>query len=282
MDFLNYLINAIDTLPTLPTIYSAITEAMGNPKTSADKLAQIVSTDQVSSIKVLKVANSPIFGFRGRIETISQAVFYLGFNEIRNIVFALSVMNSFSKSSTFTKFKPVEFWEHSIATGITTRLIGAGIGVKTLENFFLAGILHDIGKLLFFQFAKKDFERVFEVMESQNLNLLEAEQNVFGATHTKAGQLLAQKWKLPPSLENAISYHHIGIAQSDSDTLTPSVYLGNMVAKMLCLGNAGNENIPRPEQTIWKKILLPPGFFVRNRKKLEEEFQHTTRIMLYE
>lgn len=280
MDHLEKIVAAVNNLPTLPTVYAAISEAMEDPRTSADKLAQIIATDQVSALKVLKVANSPFFGFRGRIDTISEAVFYLGFNEIRNIVFALSVINAFSKSNTIPQFQPVDFWAHSIAVGIASRMIGAGSGADSLENYFLGGILHDVGKLIFFQFAKKDFVTALEKVEEKNISLKSAESEVFKFDHTLAGHLLAQKWKLPVSFQNAILYHHSGITSESTDNLIPSIYVANIVAKMLKLGKAGDDFIQKPNPLVWDKLKLPVGFFTKTRPRLEEDFQNTIRIML--
>lgn len=282
MDHLERIIAAVNTLPTLPTVFAAISEAMEDPRTSADKLAQIISTDQVSALKVLKVANSPFFGFRGRIDTISEAVFYLGFNEIRNIVFALSVINSFSKTTSIPQFQPVDFWAHSIAVGIATRVIGAGSNAESLENYFLGGILHDIGKLIFFQFAKKDFIAALEIAESKKISLKSAEGEIFKFDHSVAGHMLAQKWKLPVSFQNVILYHHSGVTAESTDNLIPSVYLGNIVAKMLTLGRAGDDCIPKPNPQIWDKLKLPAGYFSKIRPRLEEDFNNTVRIMLHE
>ncbi len=274
------ILNSVESLSTLPTIYSTISQAMENPRTSAAKIAEIIATDQVSALKVLKVANSPHFGFRGRISTISDAIFYLGFSEVKNIVFALSIINSFSKTTASSIFKPKDFWAHSIAVGIATRFIGIACGASNLENYFLGGILHDIGKLVFFQYAKNDYIELLEKASKEKLSLKQLESDVFKIDHAQIGFSLANKWKLPVTLQNSIFYHHIGNTNDDPDNLVPAVYLGNIMAKMLNLGYAGDDCIPKPNNAIWGKLKLPAGCFTSVRESLVTDHQNTIRIML--
>jgi HD-like signal output (HDOD) protein len=280
MDIKEKLLTKVKNLPTLPTVYSALSEAMQDPRASSDKIASIISNDQVSAFKILKVANSPFFGFRGRIDTITQAIMYLGFNEVRNIVFAISVIDFFSKDKTLLNFRPVDFWAHSIGVGIITRMIGRGVGEKNLENFFLSGILHDIGKLLFFNIIQNEYSEVLDLVESNRISIKEAEKKVLGIDHSDAGYLLADKWKLPVSLQKVISNHHIGRSNDTADLLVASVHLADIAARILELGYAGDNLVPEPNISVWEVVKLPPGFFAASRSKIMEDYEHAVHLML--
>jgi HD-like signal output (HDOD) protein len=191
-------------------------------------------------------------------------------------------MHSFSKTKALSPFKVVDFWQHSIATGIATRLIGVGIGAKELENYFLAGVLHDIGKLVFFQFAEKDFERALDMSATRGISLQDAEQKIFEANHSVAGQMLAQKWKLPVALQEAIYFHHTGSIPGKQDKLVAAVFLGDTITKLLKLGNAGDSTIPRPDPVIWDILKLPDKYFTKIRKQLVDDYNATVRVMLYD
>lgn len=282
MDILEKITNTVENLPTLPTIYSTITEAIQNPRTSADNLAKIIATDQVSAIKVLKVANSPFFGFRGKINTISEAVFYLGFNEIRNIIFALTVINYFAKNTIVKPFHPKDFWAHSIATGIAARLIGASLGQSNLENYFLAGILHDIGKLVLLQSAKNEYAKVGELVEKQKISIRDAESEVLKINHATVGHALALKWKLPPTLQEVIANHHTPSKDHPDAKIIASTYLANNVVKLLQMGNAGDDVVPRPNPVVWEVLSIPNGFFSKMLDQLENDYQYTIKTMLTE
>lgn len=194
MDVIKKIIDGVNNLPTLPTVYTHLSQAMENPNTTKEEIARIISADQAATFKILKVANSPFYGLRGRIDTISQALLYLGFNEVKNIVFALSIINAFSKNKIFKKFKPLDLWAHSIGVGVATRLIGAVVGEKNLENYFLAGIFHDIGKLVFFEYVPNEYAKVIELVESKKIPIKDAELEILGLNHARAGQLIAEKW----------------------------------------------------------------------------------------
>jgi HD-like signal output (HDOD) protein len=282
MNVLDKILQNVNKLQTLPTIYSSISEALKDPLVTPEKLSRIISIDQVSSFKILKVANSPFYGFRGRIDTISQAILYLGFDEIKNIIFALSVVNIFAKDKIILNFKPTDLWAHSIGVGISTRLIGTAIGEKELENYFLAGIIHDIGKLLFLEFIPGDYEKVLKLVIEKNCSIEEAEIEILGINHCKAGQILAEKWKLPSGLQDAILYHHAGLKENQSSKLIASVHIADILVAALDLGRTGDYLIPQPNFKVWDILKLPNGFFISIKKKLIEDFNQTIRVMLYQ
>ncbi len=282
MTLIEKIISGVNNLPTLPTVYSALSEAVDNPLTSSEDLAKLIASDQASAFKILKVINSPFYGFRRRIDTISQGILYLGFNEVKNIISALSVINFFSKNKLILDFNPVDFWAHSIGVGITTRIIGTTIGERNIENYFLAGIIHDIGKLVFFEFAPDDYKHVLEIVESENCFIKDAEAKVFGIDHTVAGQMLAEKWKMPQSIQDTIRQHHNGFIPGEINKLVAAVHIGDITARMLELGNPGDNLVPEPSNKAWEILGIPKGFFCLMRKKIKDDFTQTVRLMLAE
>jgi len=274
------IIHVTNNLPTLPTIYTSISESMANPLTTADDIAKIIATDQAAASKVLRVANSPIYGFRGNIDTISKAIFNLGFNEVRNIVLALSVINFFSKSKSIDSFRPIEFWQHSIAVGIGARLIANESGIKNLENYFLAGILHDIGKLLIFQIAPEEYANVLETARNEKMFIRTVEKESFGLDHSTAGRYLADKWKLPEPLKNCISFHHSGFYTTKPDNLLISVHLADVFSRMLNLGFPGDNLVPQPSAMVWDQVKLPTNMFSKILDTLISDYQESVSLLL--
>lgn len=282
MDITERLLNSVDKLPTLPTIYYAITEAMEDPRTSTEKLAGIIASDQVSAIKVLKVANSPFFGFRGRISTISEAVFYLGFNEIRNIIFSLTVIKYFSATAKVNNFPLADFWIHSISTGVASRIIGSATRESGIENYFLAGILHDIGKLVLVQYATDEYNKALELAMANNISIRAAEQEVLRTDHTVIGNMLASKWKLPLVFQDAILYHHAPDAEDRNKKLVSAVHLANIMVKLLEFGKAGDDYIAKPQPGIWDELKLPEAFFTKILDQLDNDIRYTTKVILHD
>ncbi len=274
------IIQNINNLQTLPHIYSSISDALQDPMASPDKLSRIIAADQVSTFKILKVANSPFYGFRGKIDTISQAILYLGFNEIQNIIFALSVISFFDKNKSILNLKPVDLWAHSIAVGIASRLIGSSIGERNIENYFIAGILHDIGKLVLIEFVSDEYEKVLRLVKQKKCLIKDAEKEVLGFDHCRIGQALVAKWKLPESLNDVILFHHDGVKGKESNRLLASVHIANILVEILELGNSGDILVQQPNLSVWDIIKLPKGFFPHIRNKLIEDFKQTVSLML--
>lgn len=261
MELINKILKSVEDFPTLPTVYTALSDVMANPNSTSADAANVIIRDQSSSAKILKTANSPLYGFRGKIDSISQAIFYIGFEEVRNLIIALSVIDLFKSAKLSNNINPVEFWKHSIGVGVITKLIGRHLGVKNLEHYFVSGILHDIGKLLFLKFLTKDYENTINMAYEKKIPIKDAESLTLGLTHTIAGELISEKWKLPAPIRNAIKHHHTGIVDDKVRFLPASVHVADITARMLSLGNAGDDFIPEPNFPIWKILNLPEDFF---------------------
>ena len=274
------IVQRIEEFPTLPTIYSTLLDVMANPRSTAKDVADIIAQDQSSAVKVLKVANSSLYGFYGRINTITQAIVYIGFDEVKNLVIALSIMDMFKISKSNNFMNPVIFWKNSIAVGVITRLIGKTIGVKNLENYFLAGILHDIGKLLFLKFIPEEYGEVFAKAIKRSKMLREIEQEELGITSAVAGELLAEKWRLPLNIRNSIRYKSVGIVDNKIDTTTACVHLANITADFLGLGLSDELVIQRPNAQIWTHLNLPDNFFIDFRERIIQDYEESTDLLL--
>jgi putative nucleotidyltransferase with HDIG domain len=280
MGLIEKILMKVKDLPTLPAVYSAVCDAIDSPRSTAEDVARVISTDQASTIKVLKIANSAFFGFSGRIETISRAVVVLGYDEIRSFVLSSSVMNLFKKHPILHRFHPRAFWAHSIAVGLITRALGKRMGVVHLENFFVAGILHDIGKLFFFEFAEEDYSRVLTLVDEKGCFIREAELEVLGIDHALAGSMMADQWKLPEPIRNALHYHHFGMVGEEPDLIVACVHLGDILARALTLGNPGDDLVPQPNEGIWEVLKLQPGTIRKMVPVLLRDYEDTIRSML--
>lgn len=281
MEIVKKLIRGVEEFPTLPTVYSALADIMANPNSTAAAAARVISSDQASAAKVLKTANSSMYGFRQKIGTITQAIFLIGFTEVKNLVLALSIIDLFKKSKVTELFNPVDLWKHSIAVGVITRLLGKLAGASNVENFFIAGILHDIGKLLFLKNMEDEYSEVLAYAAMQNMYIRDAETKILGMTHTVAGELISEKWKLPVSLRNCIRYHYNGTCPDEKDKLlTASVHIANVIARALELGNAGDNVIPKPNEEAWDILKLPPKAISQVVPKIILDYEESMQIFL--
>ncbi len=273
-------IDQIQELPTLPTIYTNLMEVTSNPRSTAKDVAEVIVNDQSTSAKVIRVVNSSVYRLQTRVDSITQAVFYLGYKEIRNIVLSISIFEMFSKVQKTSNFDIVEFWKHSIAVGVLTRTIGNISGVTNLDNYFLAGIIHDIGKLIFLKISPENYDKVALLIKDKDLTILEAERKTFGINHTKAGAILANKWKLPDSLKNAINYHNTGFVNNRPDKLTASVHIADIMARMMRLGKSGEEKILKPNFNIWEVITFKPENIGMLYDRIMMDFNQAASILM--
>jgi HD-like signal output (HDOD) protein len=279
MNRLDEIVGRMNEFPTLPTIYTRLLDLLGNTHTTVQDVADIISKDQSVVMKILKLVNSPLYGLSKNVTNISQAILFLGFNEIRNITLTISVLNIFSKvqTSTTSSFSVVELWKHSIAVGVITRHLGAILNINRAEDFFISGVIHDIGKLLFIRlFKEKYFEVIQEVM-IKNITLKQAEKDMFGVSHEFAGGLLADKWHLPPSIKKIITMH--GANHERIDTQIACVNLADSIASALELGNPGYDYISQPNPNIWNLLKLPKGALSNLKCEVLGDYNNSINIL---
>nr|HPI20935.1 HDOD domain-containing protein [Candidatus Kapabacteria bacterium] len=256
------LINSINDFPTLPTIYNSLLVTLQNPRSTIQDIANVISNDQVVVLKILKVTNSSLYGFNKKIDTITDAIFLLGQNEIKNIVLALSVMKIFSQIKSISNFNVTDLWKHSIAVGVIAKSLGELSGTMNTENLFVSGIIHDFGKLFFLKVAREEYLEIINNAIENKISLSSSEKLHFGINHDIIGGLLAKKWQLPNNIIESINFHNSKKLSFTNNKQIACIQLANIIANMLNLGNPGYEIIDQPSFDIWSILNLPPGSLV--------------------
>src|SRR6185295_7476712 len=166
--------DSLISLPTLPTVIAKMLELVDNPKTSASSLANLISRDQVLTAKILKLANSSFYAFPRQIATVKLALVVLGFENVKEMALSLSVLNSF-KGENNKYFDTSLFWQHSIAVGAATRMLARETCYRLAGEAFVAGLLHDIGKIVLNQYLPKEFGQIQGLIWDEGLTTREAE-----------------------------------------------------------------------------------------------------------
>lgn len=231
-------IEQIDNLPSLPAIVSRLIQVVNSPDTSADDAAKLIQKDPALTTKMLRLANSAFYGIPRSISSVSSAVVILGFNTIRSLVLSATVMKLFSSDSSATIDKG-RFWKHSIVCAMTAKnIVRQFINVRLMdpESAFCAGILHDIGKLIFSEFAQTDYADVCKYAKAEGVSMLAAEQSILGITHAEIGKILADKWALPLDLEYALVYHHEPAKAEGLTDLVTTVHMADILTHRAGVG----------------------------------------------
>ncbi len=222
-------IKSIIQLPALPAVAMEVVELVDNPKTSASKLGKVISSDQALTAKVLKIANSPFYGFPKKISTIDFAIIVLGFDALKEIVISISLVSSLQKKSD-NYFDAKTFWDHSISTGVVARRLARDLGYRISGEVFVGGLLHDMGVSVLHRYFNSEFSRIIEITRETDLNILEAEESVMGVTHGEVGGWLAERWNLPEHLAEAIAFHHVPAKAQINPDLVALVHCADIMS----------------------------------------------------
>ena len=253
------LIGTIKDLPTLPESVARVVKILDDPKSSSRELSEAIRLDQSLTTRLLKIVNSAYYGFPRQIDTIDKAVMVLGYRSIRELILLTSLFEEIrNKSSKNNTFSHKEFWNHTIGCAAAAKVISSKINIRYHENIFLAGLLHDIGKLILDVHLHDQYKEAREIALKKGLLLIEAEELVLGARHTDFGYWLAEEWNLPLSLTSAVTYHHDPTQAPDNFILACLVHIGDILARALEIGNGGDEVIPAINRQAFSALNLTP------------------------
>jgi len=194
-------------LTSFPDIFFRIKEVLEDESASADTIAKVVSTDMSLSAKLIKLVNSPLYGFPQTIDSISRAVALVGAKELSTLALGISAINYF-KDIPAELVDMQSFWRHSITCGIFSKIIASTQAGLSPERFFIAGLLHDVGRLIMFKKLPYASTEAMLFARENSIPMVEAEQSVMGFNHTDISTPLLDSWKFPEGLSGMINYHH--------------------------------------------------------------------------
>jgi putative nucleotidyltransferase with HDIG domain len=237
------IVDSLGQIPSLPAVVSELIKVINHPRSSADDAARYIEKDIGMAGKVLKLANSSYYGIPNAITNVNSAVVILGFNTVRSIVISASVIKLFPNKS-HSAFDRVGFWKHSLETAIIARFLAkkfSFLGVDG-ENLFTAGLLHDIGKLVFDQVLEQQYQDVIEECQKKEAPMRRVESAQLGIHHGEIGRLLLERWALPESLVMAASGHHLDT--EDPQTSEMVIAFADYLSHLRGSGCFENEPVP--------------------------------------
>ena len=253
---LQKIVARIDDLPTLPRTVLKITELVNNPRTSAKDIARIITDDQVLTARLLKLVNSSFYGFPQRISTVNTAIVLLGFDAIRSLLLTTSVFDLFAGRNKKSKQDQERFWDHSLGCAVGAKVIGNYLRHDKIEELFVAGLLHDIGKIVEMLYLPDEFAKVVATINKTNILMLTAEERVLGYDHADIGKLLAGKWNLPTKLVQVIAHHHQPAAAGSFIMEASIVHLADILCRALNMGYGGDNKIPPLDKSAWASLRI--------------------------
>lgn len=232
---------AIEKMPPVSPIIGKVNQIAHEIETSPRDLVKIIMLDPVLTGKVIRLVNSSFYGVAETVRSLSQAVILLGVNTVKNLAVSTALLSTVSVKQKNSPLRSEDFWKHCLASAVGCRLLGRCLKVpeEELGIYFVAGLLHDIGKVLFIKISPAKYKKVIEESRKFGVSLAFSEMAHFGCSHTHAGGLLARKWRLDDSLAAAIESHHFP-RQSGKTLMTKAVVIINNLCKRFCFGESGD------------------------------------------
>ncbi|MBF0481023.1 MAG: HDOD domain-containing protein [Desulfovibrionaceae bacterium] len=240
-----------------PDVYLRINEALKKPNCSVAHLADIVGKDIGLSAKLLQLVNSPIYGYSMKVDSLLRGITILGFKELSQLVLGLSVFNRFLGIRADV-LNVREFLKHGLSCGILARILASHRPDLPEERFFIAGLLHDVGRMAMLTVAPAHLAAAMAKASREGLPLCAVEMEFFGFTHAEAGGALLAQWKLPPELEDPIRHHHEPAAAQDPAGAS-LLCVADCLATAMRFGFSGSAHLALADNAAWERLGQPLG-----------------------
>jgi putative nucleotidyltransferase with HDIG domain len=270
-NILRHKVENINTLPTVPGVLKRLSVIIEKPRITLVEISAFISNDPALTTKVLKMVNSAIYGFPGRIASVSHATMLLGLNVIKGLLLGVSVFELMQKAMN-------GLYEHSLACAIASRVIAQKKGLKEPEEVSVAGLLHDIGKVILMLEYQKEYEAAMNEAQAKSISIFDAEKNQFNATHANVGSWLAEKWRFPRSLIEVIEYHHRPALSRNAPVETAIVHLADILVRARGFGFAGENFVPEVNSDAFDLLQLSESDIKDVLKEMEENMESAEDI----
>jgi len=281
---LEKLIERSGKLGSLPAIVYKVFEVMDDSKSTAAKIGKVINDDPALTARLLKLVNSPFYGFTAKVDTVYRAVALIGHKELRSVVVAASAINVFDGiPSNLVSMK--DFWQRSLRVAVTARVLAAFKREKQIERFFIAGLLHDIGSLLLYLKAPEEMATALQMQQTENVSASSAEKDVLGFDFAEVGGGLLKKWNLPPQICASVRYQlNPENAPEKEQSAAWLVCLANEIVDKHLIEKIKDNNeetiAEEVDAIIWQANKLDSELLPKILEKSEQQFESSQNILL--
>lgn len=270
------LLNGDAELGCLPTVYTHIVDVLNHPNSSSFQLGEVISKDASLTVRLLRLVNSPFYGFSGKVESVARAVSLLGLNELSTLTLGISVVKQFEKIPS-DQLDMESFWRHSIRCGLFARTLAGYMGEKDTEKFFTGGLLHDIGRLVMLDRMPQQYSVAIVRARQERLPMYRAEQDKLKTDHSILGKMLAEKWRLSPSLIRMIGSHH-SPRLAHYSTEACLIHIADIFAHACSDEVLLINEIPELQLQAWTEIGLATDYIAAAIKQVDNDFKEVIKI----
>ena len=249
----------IERMPSLSTTVTKVLEVCNRPSTSANDLNRVIALDPVLTGQVLKLINSAYYSLPNQINSLTRAIIMLGINTVKNLALSTAVLGSMGKEDSFRSLSMDAFWTHSLCVGVMAKALAGLKGIPGMmqEEFFVAGLLHDLGKIPLNNCFAEEYRQTLELAALEQGPLSKAEEMLLGFDHARVGKMIADKWQLNLGLTELLRFHHTPEnASPNNRQLVGVVALANTYANLFDIGSAGDRY---PDMSRLNELLAEVG-----------------------
>jgi putative nucleotidyltransferase with HDIG domain len=258
------IVEYIKNMPSLPTTVTKVLEICNNPHTSPADLNHVISLDPVLVGRVLKLINSAYYGLGQQVTSLVRAIIMLGINTVKNLALSSAVLGNLNAAKAKKGLNMEGFWRHSLCVGVASKIFAKkrGIDTKQLEEYFAAGLLHDIGKIALNAVDTDSYMLTISESDRDKSSLIRTEDRHLGINHCTVGAMISKAWKLDGAIGDAITYHHnhIDYDGEHRDVLNSTI-LANRFAAEMEIGFSGDRYPEKPGPSIWEDLGFDESIF---------------------
>ncbi len=266
-------------LPSLPEVYFQVDKVLQDPTFTLEQLADVIERDPGISARLLRLANSALYGFPARIETIQRAVTMIGASEIKYMVLATAVMSTF-RNMPVGMVSMRSFWEHSIACGVAAKHIASYRREANVDRFYTVGLLHDVGRLLMHMAVPEQMSDLLFRHRQGEGHLTDLELASLGVTHADVGAALLERWNLPTTLSDAVRNHHVLGAEPECSIEVAVVHVADLLVNAMSMGSSGTRLVPELNDHAWERVGLEVSDISSLSESTAETFGDVAAIFL--
>ncbi len=267
------VLKAVEKMPAFPKSVQQVLQLTADINCLPKDLVNVIKNDPVFTLKILKVVNSPYMGLANKITSIHQASVYLGVNTLKNLSLSLACIGTLPPDNK-AGFDMNAFWLHSLAVATMAKRLAEYSDVPRNEtaDYFSAGLLHDIGKVVFALYMPEEYAQALTQVEKGGMRLIDAEEHTMDVNHAQIGTLLAEKWGFPESLVQSIARHHSPFSE-ESCLIIDCVFAANQACKALEYGFSGDPNAEEFPESVQQRFRMDLRRVITAMPDLTEELE---------
>lgn len=252
---LSSFIKRTGPLPSLPAIYTELHNAVDSPYTSIEDIGGIIRKDHSLTTRLLRLANSAMYGLPRRIDTLEEALYLIGLREMCEMALATTVITTFMGIPT-DLVEPVQFWRHSVACAVGCALLAEERREPVPERYFVGGLLHDVGRMVMYMKAPAQSATILRRCRETGELDCSVENQILGFDHTSLGAALLEMWSMPPSLVEMVRCHHVPPRSRAASVEAAIVHVADFLATSMEFGSSGEYAVSPLSEEGWARCRL--------------------------